>query len=255
MHIVAIVQARLGSSRLPGKVIADLNGIPLLGHVLQRAKRISGVHQVVLATTSNIIDKQLLEIGERFEVYGFAGSENDVLDRVYQAAVQYRADVIIRMTADCPLIDPGVSSLVLDRFLLGDVDYVSNTNPPTYPDGLDTEVFSFQALAKTWREASLQSEREHVTPYIWKNPDQFRLANITGSHDYSHLRWVVDEPADLEAVRYIYSQLGKSTSAFSWLEVLKLYDADSELLSINKNIARNEGYVQSLKNDEVGKEE
>jgi spore coat polysaccharide biosynthesis protein SpsF len=248
---IAVLQARLGSTRLPGKVLMDLAGAPLLVRVIERARAIPGLDQVVLATTTAEHDRPLLDLAQAHGVAAFAGSEDDVLDRYYQAAQQFQADVIVRLTADCPLLDPAVSALVLDRFWRGTVDYVSNTQPPTYPDGLDTEVFSFATLARAWREATLSSEREHVTPYIWKHPEKFRLAAVKNDIDLSALRWTVDEAPDLEFVRAVYARLYQAGQPpFGLAEVVALLDRATDMPRANAAIARNAGYQKSLSHDQ-----
>lgn len=246
-RIVLIIQARMGSSRFPGKVMADLQGKPLLAHVVERAKQVSGVNHVVVASTAAPRDQPVIDLAHLHGADAFAGSEDDVLDRYYQAAKLFRAQVVVRVSADCPLLDPAVSEVVLRSFLDLKVDYVSNIDPPTYPDGLDTEVFSFAALERAWREARLRSEREHVTPYIRNHPELFRLKNVEHSKDFSALRWTVDEPRDLEFARVIYSRFG--TPNFGMEDILKLLRNEPQLASINAGINRNEGYAKSLRDD------
>jgi len=250
--VAAIVQARMGSTRLPGKVMMDVLGRPLLARVIERAQAIPGVERVILATTADPRDQPLIALAGARGIAAFAGSEDDVLDRYYQAARQFEVEVVVRITADCPLLDPGVSGAVLARFLRGDVDYASNTHPPTFPDGLDTEVFSFAALARAWRDASLPSEREHVTAYLWKNPDRFRLANVSNNADLSAERWTVDEAQDLEFVRAIYAALGQPV--FGMADVLHVLEQHPELRELNSALKRNAGYARSLKADAVADE-
>jgi spore coat polysaccharide biosynthesis protein SpsF (cytidylyltransferase family) len=250
---VAIIQARMGSTRLPGKVMADVAGKPLLRHVIDRVGAIQGVDQVILATPSSEYERPLIQLAKDCAIEIFAGSEDDVLDRYYQAALTYSADAIVRITADCPFLDPVVSSLVVKRFVQGAYDYVSNIHPPSFPDGLDTEVFSVVALERAWREGVLASEREHVTPYIWKNPGKFRVFNVAHDRDLSSLRWTVDEPADLEFVRAVYSYLSKKTSVFGMQEVLSLLLDHQELQRINHDIPSNLGYRKSLREDRMVK--
>jgi spore coat polysaccharide biosynthesis protein SpsF len=249
MNTIAVLQARMRSTRLPGKVMADLSGKPLLARVVERAQAIRGVDRVVVATTVAEHDRPLIGLAEQCGAMGFAGSEDDVLDRYYQAACASDASIIVRHTADCPLLDPTVSARVLERFRQGDVDYACNTNPPTFPDGLDAEVFSFETLERAWREARLPSEREHVTPYIWKNPDRFRLANVANDVDLSALRWTVDEPQDLEFARTVYARLGQGQSPFGMAEVLALLERAPELRDLNTGHTRNEGYLRSVQQD------
>lgn len=250
MTTIAILQARLGSTRLPGKVLMDLAGRPLLAHVIDRVQAVRGIDRGVLATTTADRDRPLIKLARELGVEAFAGNEDDVLDRYYRAAQHFEADVIMRLTADCPLLDPAVSAQVLDRFRQGDADYVSNTQPPTFPDGLDTEVFSFAALDRAWRGATLGSEREHVTPYIWKNPDKFRLASVTNDVDLSALRWTVDEAPDLEFVRAIYARLYRDGQLpFSMQDVLALLASEADLQDTNAHFKRNAGYLRSIYQD------
>lgn len=245
----AIIQARMGSTRLPQKVIKEIEGKTILEHVIERVKRIKNVDKVILATTSKREDDILEKIGKNLKVSVFRGSENDVLDRFYRAAKLLKVDPIIRITADCPLLDPRVCEKVIDYYLKGDYDYVSNASPPTFPDGLDTEVFSFQALEKSWKEVKLLSEREHVTPYIYRNPQIFKLGNVSSEIDFSHLRLTVDEKADLILIREIYKELYHQNPLFGLEEIIKLFERKPELAKINQKIARNEGYLKSLKKD------
>jgi spore coat polysaccharide biosynthesis protein SpsF (cytidylyltransferase family) len=172
-----------------------------------------------------------------------------VLERYYRAAFQQQANQVVRITADCPLIDPQVIDLVIDAFMETEHAYVSNINPPTYPDGLDTEVFSFTALEQAWRDAKLRSEREHVTLYIRNHPELFSLGNVAHHRDLSGLRWVVDEACDLEFTRAIYAKLGDAP--FVMANVLRLLEEEPQLAKINANITRNEGLLKSLLEDGV----
>lgn len=197
----------MGSSRLPGKVLADLHGRPLVDHVLRRAARIAGVTDVVLAVPALLEDDALAAAGVNAGVAVIRGDAADVLNRYHDAAIARAADAIVRITADCPLLDPAVSGLVVKRFAAGDVDYVSNVQPPTFPDGYDTEVFSTAALAAAWREAADPYEREHVTPFIRRRPNRFRIANVADTIDRSTWRLSVDTEADLAAMRRLWSRM------------------------------------------------
>jgi spore coat polysaccharide biosynthesis protein SpsF (cytidylyltransferase family) len=251
--IAAIVQARMASTRLPGKTLADVGDQPMLGRLVDRARRIPGVEQVIVATTEKAADEEILRFAAKRGLPAYAGSEDDVLDRFYQAARRHGISVVVRVTPDCPLLDPAVSGAVLARFLAerGAVDYVSNTQPPTFPDGLDTEVFSFDALARAWHEATQPSEREHVTPYVWQHRNKFQLANVTHDPDLSTLRWTVDTAADLEFVRAVYRHLGGRAETAGMDEVLGLLRRHPELEAINRGITRNEGYAKSVRADRV----
>ena len=250
--IAAIVQARMGSSRLPGKTLADIAGRPMLARLVERARRIEGVDAVIIATTGRPADDAIVAFAETAGLPVHRGSERDVLDRVHGAAARFGASVIVRVTPDCPLLDPVVASCVLARFreAAGRLDYVSNTQPPTFPDGMDTEVISVAALATAWREARLPSEREHVTPFIWKQPQRFRLANVVHAEDLSHLRWTVDDAADLEFARAIHARLG-ADRVFGMNDVLALLRREPALLNPNRSLTRNEGYARSLRADRV----
>ena len=250
MSTAALIQARMTSTRLPGKVMAEVAGFPLIHHVVSRVQSAHLVHTTILATTDRPTDDVLAQYCQETDVPCFRGSEADVLDRFYQAACSSGADTVVRLTADCPLLDPQVMDKVIGVFREGDYDYASNTLVRTYPDGLDTEVFSFCALEKAWREARLESEREHVTPYIWKHPELFRLGSVVDDHDHSQLRWTVDEPRDLAFVREVYAHLG-TTSVFGMSDVLALLHRHPELLLLNEGIVANEGYERSMGEDHI----
>lgn len=247
MTVVVIAQARMGSTRLPGKALADIDGHPVLWHVVARARRARTVDAVVVATSERQLDDPIAEFCQLHNISCMRGSEDDVLDRYYLAAREHGADVIVRVTGDCPLLDPEVLDRVVETYLGGDFDYVSNTLLYTYPDGLDTEVFSFAALERAWREARLPAEREHVTPYI-RASGRFRTANVTSdvSLPRRQLRWTVDEPADLEFVRRVYARLGEGGRTFGWRDVLQLLESDPELMRLTTGSVRNEGYYRSL---------
>jgi spore coat polysaccharide biosynthesis protein SpsF len=249
--IVAIIQARMGSTRLPGKVMMDIVKKPMLWRVINRVKHAKRLNDIVIATTALNEDKQILELASEMRVKGYAGSEDDVLDRYYQAAIIYNADIIVRITADCPLIDPNVIDRAIEFYLNHDFDYVSTGIKPTYPDGLDTEVFSFITLERAWKEATLASEREHVTPYIRKNPQIFNIKNLENDKDLSYMRWTVDEERDLEFVREVYKRLYKEGDIFYMEDILNLLKTHSGLMDINKGIVRDEGYLKSIKEDRI----
>ena len=249
--IVSIIQARMGSTRLLGKVMRDIVGKPMLWHVINRVKHAKRLNDIVIATTTLNEDKQILELASEMGVRSYAGSEDDVLDRYYQAAIIHKADVIVRITADCPLIDPNVIDRAIEFYLNHDFDYVCTGIEPTYPDGLDTEVFSFNALERAWKEATLASEGEHVTPYIKKNPQIFSIKNLENDKDLSYMRWTVDEERDLEFVREIYKRLYVNGRIFYMEDILNLLKKRPELMDINKGIMRDEGYLKSLREDKI----
>ncbi|EOQ88129.1 cytidylyltransferase [Leptospira yanagawae serovar Saopaulo str. Sao Paulo = ATCC 700523] len=241
MKVVAIIQARLGSTRLPNKVMKEVNGKPLIEILLSRLSKSKSINQIVIATSINKENDLLQKFVEKLGYKVYRGSEQNVLERYYLAAKETGADVVIRITGDCPLIDPKVVDEVVSEFLKGGVDYCSNINPPTYPDGLDTEVFSFLALERAYKEATLDSEREHVTPYI-RESDSFKKSNVFFSKDHSAERWTVDEPADFKLISQILDHFHPDLS-FSWLDVLNLKTIIPNIFSINQEINRNEGQI------------
>jgi len=248
--IVAIVQARMGSSRLPGKVLADVCGKPMLWHVMNRLNMVPSIDELVVATSTKQTDDSVAHFCLENNFRCFRGSETDVLDRYYQAARQYGAKVVIRITADCPLIDPQVVQTVIDTYLKGGYDYVSNTLRYSYPDGLDVEAFSFSALKIAWQKAEMPAEREHVTPYLRTN-GRFRVYNVENDIDLSgrYLRWTVDEPSDMELIRIIYERLGFKEEGFGQKAILQLLDEEPNLMEINMGNICNGGYYKSLANE------
>ena len=223
----------------------------MLWHVTNRAHQANLLDDVVVATSASASDDSVSAVCDQEGIPCFRGSENDVLDRYYQAARWIGADTIVRITADCPLIDPVVLDEVVNTYLDSRCDYASNTVERTYPDGLDTEAFSFETLEKAWLEARLMSEREHVTPYIWRNEELFKLRQVTQETDLSDLRWTVDELEDLEFVRKVYEHLYQPDQVFSTENVLKLLEKHPELLEINRGFEANEGYLRSLQEERV----
>ncbi len=243
-----MIQARTDSSRLANKVLETIEGKSLLWHVINRVKQIKNVDQVILITTRHEIDEKIISIANESQILSFQGDTLDVLNRHYQCALKFNADPIIRITADCPLIDPRLSGEILEFFLSNNYDYVSNTINPTYPDGLDTEIFSFMALKEAANQAKLKSEREHVTSYIKNNSEKFKLYNYKNKQDYSKFRWTVDEKRDLEFVRKIYFEMSPK-KIFSMNDILKIISENPEIQKINSDIIRNGGYMKSLKED------
>jgi spore coat polysaccharide biosynthesis protein SpsF len=247
-RVVAIVQARVGATRLRGKTTADIEGKPLIEHVFDRARACRGVDEVVLATTREPEDRALLRVAARCGVPGYAGSTLDVLDRFHQAAVRFHVDTIVRITADDPFKDPQVIDEVVARFQSGGLDYASNTIEPSYPEGLDVEVFSRAALDRAWRDATLHSDREHVTPYIWRQPQLFQVANVRLDRDLSHMRWTLDYPDDLQFARAVYGRLYRG-QIFGMADMLELLAQEPELALLNNGFQRNAGYIASLESD------
>lgn len=240
MNIICIIQARTGSTRLAGKVLKKICGKTVLEHDIDRIKKVKNINNIVIATTTLEQDDIIVEETKRLGIDYFRGSEEDVLSRYYYAAKENNADVVVRVTSDCPLIDSEVTEEVIQYFLdnINKYDYVSNTIDRTYPRGLDTEVFSFESLEKAFQEAKSLRDREHVTPYIWDNPNIFRLAQFKNNIDNSNLRWTLDTIEDFELIKCIYELLFpiNNTNDFNMRDILKLYDIYPELKEINKNV-------------------
>jgi spore coat polysaccharide biosynthesis protein SpsF len=245
---IAIIQARLGSTRLPGKVTADLGGKPLLARMIERLRAARTLAGIVVATPDTAADAPLRALVAEIGVECFAGSERDVLSRYAEAAAVSGADPIVRLTADCPLIDPEVVDGCVETFLATpDCDYVGLGG--AFPDGLDTEVIAARALAHVNREAYLRSDREHVTPYVKSRPHEFRCVTIPFPADLGSARWTVDEPRDLELVRAVFARLYRPGEVFGWRDIAALLAREPGLAAINGGIERNAGYRRSLADD------
>jgi len=239
MTTLAIVQAHMQSTRLPGKVMFPIMEIPMIELLLERLSRSRQIDLIILATSNTKENQSLVQHVEALGYPVYRGNHYDVLDRFYQAACNYNADAVVRITGDCPLIDSLLVDIVINSFYESSVDYVSNIHPPTYPDGLDVEVFTFSALTQAWQKASKKYDREHVTPYIWKY-GYFLLDNVSNSEDYSQERWTVDEIEDFEVVQNIFEYFNPRHN-FTWQEVLKLRDEHPELFTNNRHLKRNIG--------------
>lgn len=235
--IGAIIQARTDSARLPKKVLEKIEGKTVLEHVILRTKRIRNCRKVILATTNKKRDDILEKIGKRLNVLVFRGSEDNVLDRYYQVARLFKIDPIVRITSDCPLLDSEVAEKVIDFYLRGHYDYVSNVHPPTFPDGLDVEVFSFEALKKSWQGAKTPHEKEHIVPYMLAtNPQLFKRGNVASDKDFSYLRITLDEKDDLTLIRRIYKELYAQNPFFGLEDILALFETKPELIKINQHL-------------------
>ena len=239
MKVVALVQARMGSTRLPNKVMKPIGGIPMIELLLSRLSQAKEVDQIVVATSVDARNQPLVEHVLRLGYACEQGSENDVLDRYVQVARAHQADVVVRITGDCPLVDPSLVDEAIRRFKSAGVDYFSNTNPPTYPDGLDIEVCTLKALEQASQETSKPFDREHVTPYL-REPGRFNIDAMQHSPDLSALRWTVDEPADFAVIEKVFQHFHPRTD-FTWSEVLSLQLQQPDIFNINQQIIRNEG--------------
>ena len=233
--MLAIVQARMRSTRLPRKVLADLGGRSVLGRVLRRLQRSTFIDRVVVATSTHLADEAIGNECARYGVPVFRGDEEDVLDRFYSAAKAFGAEIVLRITSDCPLIDPDVTDRVIREFVDRQPDYASNALQRTYPRGLDSEVMSFAALERAWQQAQEPYQRSHVTPFIYQNPDRFEILSVENEIDYSEHRWTLDTNADLRFLRTVFERMDNRDD-FSWRDVLKLTEVEPELMQINGGV-------------------
>ena len=239
MKVVAIVQARMGSARLPNKVMKSIGGVPMIELLLARLSAAKQIDQIVVATSVDKKNQPLAEHVERLGYLCVRGSENDVLERYLDAARQAQADVVVRITGDCPLIDPFLVDEAVSQFTQQGVDYLSNISPPTYPDGLDVEVFSIAGLERAGRETHESFDREHVTPYL-RRLELFNAGGMAHTEDLSGLRWTVDEAIDFEVVSNVFTHFAPEIH-FSWLQVLALQQSQPQLFVANQKIIRNAG--------------
>ena len=248
MRTVCIVQARMSSTRLPGKVLLPLAGREVLAHVLDRLDFCKTLDEVVVATSSDASDDVLAQWCRARGVGVFRGSLQDVLDRYYQCAIQHKATAVVRITADCPALDPALVDEVVRGFHAGGYDlfYLGGE----FPDGLDCQVFSFSALHRARREAKLLSEREHVGPYVVNHPEWFRIGQLEKFKGLAHHRWTLDEPRDLAFLQSVFERLQRPDGRpFLTQDLLNLLEREPELLQINEGIVRNEGLIKSLAAD------
>lgn len=247
MPVVAIVQGRVESTRLPGKILEPLAGKPALWHVIDRLRRARRLEHIGIATTTEPRDDVVEQFCGEHGITFFRGSEDDVLDRYYQAARAWRADPVVRITADCPAIDPVIVDEVIEGYFDGGFEIYGLAGE--FPDGLDVTVFSFAALEEAWRHAKLPSEREHVSPYISKHPEKFRSGSYEKFRGLGQHRWTLDEEADLHFLREVFSRLYKPGAIFLTQDILDLLRREPALMELNRGIIRNEGYLKSLEED------
>lgn len=250
MDNLAIIQARMGSARLPDKVLKKLAGKPVLWHVVNRVKKSELINEVVVATTYKKKDLAIVEYCASQGIAVYVGSEDDVLERYYQAAKLYKPVNVVRVTADCPLIDSKVIDKVIQEHLKSDSDYTSNTLEDTFPDGLDCEVFKFTALEQAYQNAKLASEHEHVTPYI-RNNKQFKKHSVIDLEDHSMERWTLDTNRDYAFLTKVFDTLYADNPEFDTNDIYELLNHYPDIRKLNAGIIRNEGYLKSLENDRI----
>lgn len=248
--IGCIIQARMGSTRLPGKPMLSVeNDKTILYFVIKQLQSCKLVDKIIVATTTLEDDKQIANFSKHLGVDSFRGSSDNVLDRYYQCAKEYSVSTIVRIPSDKPLIDPEIVDNVVSMFMNSSYDYITNFLPnPTFPSGTEVEVFSINALKKAWEKAKIPSEKEHVTPYFTNHEDEFKITHIENSENLSHLRLAVDRMEDLKLVRKIVSKIKKRPILMK--DIVELFSKEPELVEINKNVNREEGSLKSLKEDQ-----
>lgn len=245
--IISVIQARMSSTRLPGKVLMPLANKPVLWHVVDRSRACKSTSEVVVATSTDQTDDAIEAWCQGAGVSCYRGSMNDVLDRYYQAAKIHKADAVVRITADCPVTDPTIVDEVVQAYLAEGYDYCGLAGE--FPDGLDCQVFALTSLERAWKEATLPSEREHVGAYIEKHSEIFKTGALKKFTGLSHHRWTLDEPRDYEFLKAVFSKLHRKNATFLAHELLTLLENQPELMQLNKKIIRNEGYLKSLMED------
>jgi len=247
-EISCIIQARMGSSRLPGKILMNLDGKnSVLQYTLNQLKHSKSIDKIIIATTTLHEDDKIIEMSNVMNIQTFRGSTTDVLDRYYKCAKEFSLTNIVRITSDNPLIDPTLVDQAIEKFFEGSFDYVTNCRPRTFPQGTETEVFSYIALEQAWKEAKKPSEREHVTPYFYNNPETFKILHIKHPDNLSKLRWTIDREPDLELVKAIISKIKKRPILMK--DIISLLENEPDLVNINKDYVMNEGYLKSLEED------
>lgn len=251
MNIVVVTQARSGSTRLPNKVLKKIGDKTLLQIHIERIKQTKLIDDIYIATTDQESDNVIEDLAKELQVKYYRGSENDVLDRYYQTVKDIQPDFIVRLTSDCPLIDPKLIDELVGEAISQNFDYYSNGLVENYPDGQDIEVFKFTALEKAWNEATLTSEREHVTPYIRKNSTFYGQSLFTSNNhgldeSYKNVRLTVDEPNDFEVIKILINDLGLDKD---WRTYTDYYLSNENINTLNKDIVRNEGYLKSINKD------
>lgn len=240
--IGAIIQARMSSTRLPGKVMMEFSGNSLLGHIIKRLSASKTLSKIIVATTVNPSDDRIQQWAEERSILCFRGSEADVLNRYFEAARKFDVKHIARITSDDPFKDPQVIDQVANLYFAESLDFAYNNKPPSFAEGLDTEIFSFSALEQANKNATDPFEREHVTQHFYRNPDLFTQKNLQSPIDFSHLRWTIDTPEDMKMAQAVYAALYRPDSVFYASEILALLEKHPEISQINQQVKRSDMY-------------
>ena len=246
--IGCIIQARMASTRLPGKIMKTIKKRPIIDYVITQLQFSKNIEKIVLATTNSEIDNILIKYAEKKQISVFRGSEDDVLDRYYQCAKKYNFSVIVRITSDNPLVDPEIVDEIITKFKLNNFDFISTEHPPTLPQGYAVEVFTFEALENSWKNAKKNSEREHVSPYMYNNSDLFKLHNIDFNTNMNHIRCTLDRENDFLFLEKLISAIENQPILLK--DVLEWVNKNPKLIEINNSYTKNEGYLNSVQNDE-----
>lgn len=247
--IAAFIQARMTSTRFPGKVLKHILGRPMLELQIERARLCKTINRVVIVTSTASDDQQIVDLCKRINVDFFCGNLENVLDRFFQAANKFKPEHIVRLTGDCPLIDAKVIDSMVRLYLEKKCDYGTNCIPPTYPDGLDAEIFTFKALGEACSEAFLPSHLEHISLFFEEQPERFKIVNLANNIDLSRFRWTVDEPQDFEFVKTIFEALYPIKPLFGMDDILGLLEKRPEIALLNRHFSRNEGLIKSKEKD------
>ena len=251
LNIDVIIQARMDSSRLPGKIMMNLDNNSVLDYVITQLKCSKMINRIIIATTHDSVDDVIIKYAQERGLTYFRGDKNDVLDRYYKCAKEFGCKNIVRITSDCPLIDPKTVDKIIQKFFSLNVDYATNKLPLKFskcPHGAEVEIFSFETLKTVWNKSKKRSEREHVTPYIYNNSEKFKIFNLDYDKDLSYMRYTIDRPKDLELVQKIVTKI--KTRPILTEEIVQLFIKEPNLLSINSEYKRNEGYFKSIKDEE-----
>lgn len=246
MNVVAIIQARMASSRLPGKGLKEIVGRPMLWHIINRVEKSKYINKIIVATTKDKKDDQIEEFAIKYNIGIYRGSENDIVDRFYNAAKNYNVDIIVRIWGDCPLIDPAIIDKTMKEFLSNQADYANNFYPPTFPFGMNVEVYTFKTLEKIWKDTNDRFYREYPFEYIYENQISLKTIFVKNDIDLSHIHWTVDYIEDFIVVTKIYKKLYKKNKVFHMADILNVIKKNSELRSINEGLKRNIEYYKEL---------
>jgi len=246
--IVAIIQARMGSSRLPNKVMKLIKGRPMLSYMIERLGFSKKINKIVIATSTSEKDDPIVDFCINENVLHYRGSEDDVLDRFYKTAKEFKAEIILRFTADCPLVDPVIIDELISLFINeGNMDHMNTGH--SFPEGADAEILSFSTLEKAWKDATLKTEREHVTTHIWSNPEKFNTKPFQYSRNLSKYRYTVDEEQDFKVVESIFNSLYKKNEIFFLEDIIEYLDSNPDVFKLNEGIIRNEGLFKSIEEE------